>query len=42
MLEVKAIRSCFEQIKPRVATFVIPAKAGIQKYKVVRGFWIPD
>jgi hypothetical protein len=27
---------------PQLAMFVIPAKAGIQKCNVLRGFWIPD
>jgi hypothetical protein len=27
---------------PWLATFVIPAKACIQKCKVLCGFWIPD
>jgi hypothetical protein len=27
---------------PWLAMFVIPAKAGIQKCKALRGFWIPD
>jgi hypothetical protein len=27
---------------PWLAAFVIPAKAGTQNCKVLRGFWIPD